>query len=102
LEVDEGAFSIEPFLYSGGRLHTWADGTATPSLERGFLPIPSVSWERGALALTVTALASDDPEDSVLARYQVTNRGAETAKASLFLAIRPFLVNPPWQSLHTM
>ncbi|WP_119632457.1 discoidin domain-containing protein [Methylocaldum marinum] len=102
LEVDEGAFSIEPFLYSGGRLHSWADGMATPSLERGFLPIPSVSRERGPLSLTVTALASDDPEGLVLARYRVTNRGAETAKASLFLTVRPFLVNPPWQSLHTM
>ncbi|WP_026612089.1 discoidin domain-containing protein [Methylocaldum szegediense] len=101
LEVDDGAFSVEPFLYAGGRLHTWADGIGEPSLEQGYLPIPSVRLERGPLALTVTALASDDPKDSILARYRVENRSGEAVKASLFLAVRPFLVNPPWQSLHT-
>jgi hypothetical protein len=102
LEVDEGAFSIEPFLYADGRLHTWADGTATPSLERGYLPIPSVRMKRGPLALAVTALANDDPKDSILVRYQVGNPGATAVKGSLFLAVRPFQVNPPWQSLHTV
>jgi len=102
LEVDEGAFSIEPFLYVNGRLYTWADGPATPSLERGYLPIPSVRLERGPLALTVTALASDDPEGSIFARYRVENRSGETVKASLFLTVRPFQVNPPWQSLHAL
>jgi hypothetical protein len=102
LEVDEGAFSIEPFLYADGRLYTWADGASTPSLERGYLPIPSVRLERGPLTLTVTALASDEPKDSILARYRVENRSTEAVKTSLFLTVRPFLVNPPWQSLHTM
>lgn len=100
LEVDESAFSIEPFLYADGRLRSWADGTAAPSLEQGYLPIPSVRSERGPLSLTVTALAIGDPKDSILARYRVENRSAETVKASLFLAVRPFQVNPPWQSLH--
>ncbi len=102
LEVDEGAFSVEPFLYVDGRLHGWADGTAKPSLERGYLPIPSVRLERGPLYLTVTALASDDPKGSILARYRVENHTGAAVKASLFLAVRPFLANPPWQSLHTM
>lgn len=102
LEVDEGAFSVEPFLYADGRLHGWADGDAEPSLEQGYLPIPSVRLGRGPLSLTVTALASDEPKDSILARYRIENRSGEAMKASLFLAVRPFLVNPPWQSLHTM
>lgn len=102
LEVDAGAFSIEPFLYADGRLHTWADGTATPSLERDYLPIPSVRMERGPLALSVTALASDAPKDSILVRYQVSNPSAKAVTGSLFLAVRPFQVNPPWQSLHTV
>jgi hypothetical protein len=102
LEIDAGSFSIEPFLYADGRLHTWADGAATPSLERGYLPIPSVRMERDSLALTVTALASDDPKDSILVRYRVGNHGTQAVKGSLFLAVRPFQVNPPWQSLHNM
>jgi len=102
IEVDEGAFSVEPFVLVGGRLQTWADGAAAVSLERGYLPIPSARREHGPLSLTVTALASDDPKGSILARYRVENRSAEAVKASLFLAVRPFLVNPPWQSLHTL
>src|SRR5437660_679941 len=33
LEVDRGAFSIEPFLYVDDKLVTWADGSPTQDLE---------------------------------------------------------------------
>jgi hypothetical protein len=39
-----GEFSIEPFLLEAGKLWTWADTRPTPSLEEGYLPIPSVEW----------------------------------------------------------
>lgn len=101
IEADEGVFTVEPFLYTGGRLRSWADGTAMPSLERGYLPIPSVRLEHGDLSLSVTALADHRSRDSVYARYRVENHGSETVTGSLFLMVRPFLVNPPWQALHT-
>lgn len=99
IESDEGAFSIEPFLYSQGKLLTWADGIATPSLANGFLPIPSVQRIQGDLDLTVSLLNPKAANEPFLARYLVANRGQQPIETSLFLVVSPFLVNPPWQSL---
>ena len=101
LEPEEGSFSVEPFLYAHGRLLSWADATATPSLARGDLPIPSVRLDYGDLALTITALADARADQPLLVRYHLHNPGQQPVAASLFLVARPFLVNPPWHSLHT-
>ena len=99
IETDEGAFSIEVFLLTGGKLLSWADGNAMPSLTNGYLPMPSVSRTHGNLELTVSLLNSRGSHDPFLARYQVINHGPQPIDASLFLVVSPFLVNPPWQSL---
>ena len=71
------------------------------ALEDGYLPIPSVRWEGGDVALHVTAFAAGEPGASTLyASYRVENRRAEPTRARLFLAVRPFQVDPPWQSLN--
>jgi len=101
LEVDRRAFSIEPFLFNDGKLITWADMRNTPSLARGDLPIPSVRRESGSLALTVTAWADGEPGAALLwSRYRVQNHGTTTASTKLYLAVRPFQVNPTWQFLN--
>lgn len=101
LESDKGSFSVEPSLYMGDRLVTWADVEREQSLARGYLPIPSVKWNAGKLSLTATAFAYGDTAASTLvARYRVRNTGSDTVSATLFLAIRPFQVNPPWQFLN--
>ncbi|HVG43401.1 MAG TPA: discoidin domain-containing protein, partial [Longimicrobium sp.] len=120
VETGKARFSLEPFLYSDGRLVTWADGRATQSLERGYLPIPSVRRETGGLALTVTAFAADAPPVSFQAnrnraanhaaraprpsllwvRYRVENRGTRPASPTLYVALRPFQVNPSAQFLN--
>lgn len=102
LEPEEGAFSVEPFLYAHGQLLSWAEATASPALARGDLPIPSVRQTQGDLVLTVTALADTRAAYPLLARYHLQNTGQQPVDASLFLVARPFLVNPPWQSLHTV
>src|SRR5438093_951665 len=51
LEVDRGAFSIEPFLYVDDKLVTWADGSPTQDLEEEFLPIPSSVWRKDGIVL---------------------------------------------------
>src|SRR5262249_33769907 len=59
-------------------------------------------WQHGTLTLTVTAFASGEPHHSTLwARYRVENRGERGLPVALFLAVRPFQVNPPWQTLNT-
>lgn len=100
LEVDKAAFSIEPFLYLDGELITWNTVVTTQELEQGYLPIPSVIWRRGPLTLRITAFATGEAGASTLyARYRLENSGNEPKYLRLFLAVRPFQVNPPWQSL---
>ncbi len=102
LEVDKGAFSIEPFLYTDAGLIGWDAVTTTQTLEDGYLPIPTVTWQRDHLHLAITAFATGERGKSVLyARYRVENRGERGEPVQLFLAIRPFQVNPPWQTIAT-
>src|SRR5215813_1556261 len=101
------------FFFSSRRRHTrcgrdWSsdvcssDLTTAQSLEGGALPIPTVTWRHDRLTLAVTAFAAGDPGRSVLyARYRVENGGDRGEPVQLFLAIRPFQVNPPWQTLNT-
>jgi len=101
LEVDKGAFSLEPFLYADGRLITWNEAQSSQQLERGYLPIPSVTWQTDQLGLTVTAFAAGLAGESALyARYRVENRSDALRDVSLFVTIRPFQVLPPWQTLN--
>jgi hypothetical protein len=100
LEVDRAAFSIEPFLHTANGLVTWADVKIEQRLAEGYLPIPSVVWKRDGLELTVTAFAAGEPGAStVFLRYRLENTGDRGQPVRLYLAVRPFQVTPPWQSL---
>ncbi|MGH7621656.1 MAG: discoidin domain-containing protein, partial [Gemmatimonadaceae bacterium] len=102
IEPHAGGFSIEPFLRSGGRFVTWHDARQSQSLAQGYLPIPSVTWRAGTLTLEITAFAAGSPDSSTLyARYRITNTGRAAASPTLYLAVRPFQVNPSWQFLAT-
>jgi hypothetical protein len=101
IEVERGAFSIEPFLFVDGRLVTWNDVQTSQELTEGYLPIPIVTWFAGELTLTVTAVAVGEPKESaLLVRYRVDNLGGALQEVTLYLAVRPFQVLPPWQSLN--
>lgn len=99
LEPDLGSFSLEPFLYTGDRLVTWADAEIAVSLAQGCLPIPSSTWRDRDLVLTTTAFAVADPGGpAVRACYRISNEGREAERVRLFVALRPFQVTPPWQA----
>jgi hypothetical protein len=99
VDAGAGAFSVEPFLWDD-RLVTWHDVRHTVSLEAGDLPVPSVTWTAGDLRLLITAFTVGPPaRPSLVVRYRVRNRGAEPRTPVLYLAVRPFQVNPPWQFL---
>lgn len=101
IETEKRSFSIEPFLHADGQLVAWSDASITQSLEGGYLPIPSVAWSAGDLGLTVTAWADGERGSSTLwARYRVENRSAAARSMTLYLALRPFQVNPSWQFLN--
>jgi hypothetical protein len=100
LEVSAESFSVEPFLWTEGRLLSWADVTTTPSLASGSLPIPTVEWEAEGLRLRITTWATEPAGASALvARYELANPGARRRDVRLLLALRPFQVTPVWQGL---
>lgn len=100
IELDKGSFSVEPFLKVGDSVRAWYDADCRPSLEQNYLPIPSVTWQSLPVELQVTALAHGEQDDSRLyVRYLVTNTSDQPQDGVLFLALRPFQVNPPWQFL---
>jgi len=102
LEAGSGDFSIEPFLVVEGRLLSWSEVTSTVSLADDRLPIPSVHWRGGPAMLTLTAFAiGPDTASSAVARYVVRNIGPTGLAGTLYAALRPFQVNPPWQFLGT-
>ncbi len=101
VEPARGSFSVEPFLFLDGELIRWSDVETGHALEEGDLPIPSVTWRRGPLELTITAFAFGPPGGSSLqVRYRVRNSGKRPMRGRLFLAVRPFQVNPPTQFLN--
>ncbi len=101
LEVGRGQFSLEPFLYTDGKLVTWNDVKTSVTPNREALPLPQVRWSTKDLDLAVTAFAGGPNDSSVLyARYSVTNNSKKYKRLVLYLAIRPFQVNPPWQFLN--
>jgi hypothetical protein len=102
LEVAKGGFSIEPFLWLDERLVTWADVTTTPALMDGDLPLPTLTWHAKGLDLEIAVVPQGTPGNSfLLARYRLRATGRERRTGKLFLALRPFQVNPPSQFLNT-
>jgi hypothetical protein len=97
VEVDRGTFSIEPFLFTDGRLVTWADVAVSQELEHGYMPIPSSVWRGDGFALRTTAFAARCGGRPVLfVRYRVESAAAR--QVALFTAVRPFQVTPSWQA----
>ncbi len=102
LEPSRGEYAVEPFLRTRGRLVTWADVRVEQSLADGYLPVPSVEWAHEDLRLRVTVAPIGAPgHAALLARWRVTNLGSQPRRDTLFLAVRPFQVNPPSQFLNT-
>jgi hypothetical protein len=102
IETGKAQFSIEPFIKTGNRFITWANVSTRAVDAEEYLPIPSVVWSANPLELTITSYATGSPGSSVLfGRYQVRNISPTPRKATLYLTMRPFQVNPPWQFLNT-
>ncbi len=101
IETGRGKFSIEPFLFVDDRLITWNDAKTAVVADPEALPIPQVTWSARDLDLSITTFAAGPPDSSVLyARYRITNSSKKYRKLTLYLALRPFQVNPPWQFLN--
>ena len=103
VEVRKGGFSVEPFVYIDDSLFTWRDVKVSQSLSGDRFPQPSVTWSRGDWSLSLAPVAVVGGRDSSIAylQYQVASSARRRRPARLYLALRPFQVNPPWQFLNT-
>jgi len=102
VEARKGGFSIEPFVSIDGKLFTWHDVKTAQSLGGVYYPEPSVAWDGGDWTLTLAPVAVLGAADSSVAylQYRVANRRGGRRAVRLFLAVRPFQVNPSWQFLN--
>jgi hypothetical protein len=99
VESDKGTFSLEPFLHLDGKLMTWADASRSVHLEPDGLAIPTARWKLPGLTLDTTAFATGSGANATLfVRYRVSNTGRRKLNTKLFVAQRPYQVNPPWQA----
>jgi hypothetical protein len=95
-----GGFSVEPFILADRVLRTWADAIPRQSLHEGYLPIPTVALQTGGITLKVTAFSTGAGDSaSAYTWYRLQNTGPSSQKGTLYLTVRPFQVNPPWQFL---
>ena len=102
VELGKGEFTIEPFLYIDNRLVTWSGVKKTRLLLDGYLPFPQVTWTDadGDWVFTIQGTAAGPAATTLLGlHYQLTAKRA-LGRGKIFIAIRPFQVNPPWQSLN--
>jgi hypothetical protein len=100
VEAGLGSFSLEPMLWIGDRLVTWADASTRQELLEGFLPVPSVVWENVDWRLTILAQATSSGAARI--RYCLENLTPHRCSARLFVLLRPFQVTPPWQSFRKL
>ncbi len=102
VEVDEGGFSLEPFLWIDGKLHTWADAKIHLSVLPTGAPLPEVIWELEGIRLTISPwLEGKGNALTLLVSYQLeTDQACKDLRLSL--AVRPFQVNPPWQAFRNL
>ncbi len=102
VEVDEGGFSLEPFLLTDGKLVTWADVETSVSMEKHGVPMPKVTWRGKGLRLEILPWMDGSGEGLTLrTTYRLRLKG-QSSGWRLVIAIRPYQVNPPWQAFRNL
>jgi hypothetical protein len=98
VEPLKGGWSVMPYVFVNGGLHSALDDEPVQGLEDGWMPLPTVGWDAGPVRVTMEAQGDGMPGDAVAAvRYFVANASHARATGSLFLVVRPVQINPTWQ-----
>ncbi|RPJ35336.1 MAG: hypothetical protein EHM17_02945 [Verrucomicrobiaceae bacterium] len=102
VEVDEGGFSLEPFVLTESGLVTWADVETVLSLEKHGGPLPRVMWKKTGLQLEILPWV-DGKGDELTLRTTYRLKATKSHKGMrLVAALRPYQVNPPWQAFRNL
>ena len=103
LETGRGDFSVEPFLAAGRQAPRLGRGRANRSVARGRRPADPVracAPTRAACRSRSRPTPTDRPSPRPCTPATASrNSGAAAVSATLYLALRPVQVNPPWQFL---
>lgn len=101
VEVGRGEFSIEPFIYIDGKLVSWNNVQTGQYLLYDYIPFPAVTWTSGnGWILRIQAVTGGVPGNSLLVLHYNLESQRAIGRGKIFIAIRPFQVNPPWQALN--
>ena len=102
VEVDEGGFSLEPFVLTDKGLLTWADVRAEVSSGKHGAPLPRVTWRGHGVKLDILPWV-DCPDENLTLHVTYRLRLSKAAAGTrLAVAVRPFQVNPPWQAFRNL
>jgi hypothetical protein len=102
VEVDEGGFSLEPFIQTGSGLVTWADVESTVAMEKHGSPMPRVTWRKAGLRLEILPWV-DGRDDQLTLRVTYRLKAAKAhGGMRLVVTLRPYQVNPPWQAFRNL
>ncbi|MFM2169947.1 MAG: hypothetical protein RI957_176 [Verrucomicrobiota bacterium] len=102
VEVDEGGFSLEPFLMTPDGLLTWADMNGTAELTSDGLPMPQVILSHRDTTCEITPWM-DHAENQPILRVRYRWKMATPQSNRKFaIAVRPFQVTPPWQAFRNL
>lgn len=102
VEVDEGSFSLEPFVITQSGLTTWADVKTSRALETGGAPLPRVSWHADGFRLDILPWVDGRSDDLTLHVTYRLKCSKSPQGGRLIVAARPFQVNPPWQAFRNL
>ncbi len=98
IDAGKKKFSVIPYLYINKKLISIIDLKAKLSLEDDYLPIPIIEGRYKGLSFKQRVFAwGKNENDYTYIQYTLKNKSKKIIKGKLYLTIRPFEVNPPWQ-----
>lgn len=100
VETNKQSFSLEPFVKVNEQVYSWANSELSQSLQDNYIPISSVVRKTKSFSLKISCLASNLKENNRYIIYELKNMQDAPLTGDLYIAIRPFQVNPPWQNLN--
>lgn len=102
IEIDEGGFSLEPFLITDEGLFTWSDMPSTPEFLADDLPMPIVTIRRGDMSCEITPWVEETATQRILQVRYRWHMARPLPNRKFAIAIRPFQVTPPWQAFRNI
>jgi hypothetical protein len=107
VEVEKGAFSLEPMIMQNGKLYNWSNVEVTQTMGNSTKPqyfrfVPGVKWKTDNLnfATEVTSGGEANKSSNLYIKYTFTNNTLQAQNFDFLVLLRPYQVNPYYQDLN--